>query len=45
MAAKVLDGKRIADALLDDLAERVRVRVDGGRSRPGLAWSARFSSE
>lgn len=37
MAAKVLDGKRIADALLDDLAERVRVRVDAGRSRPGLA--------
>ena len=37
MAAKVLDGKRIADTLLDDLAERVRVRVDAGRSRPGLA--------
>ncbi|MFZ9348536.1 MAG: bifunctional methylenetetrahydrofolate dehydrogenase/methenyltetrahydrofolate cyclohydrolase FolD, partial [Arenimonas sp.] len=37
MAAKVLDGKRIADTLLDDLAERVRVRVNAGRSRPGLA--------
>ena len=37
MTAKVLDGKRIADTLLDDLAERVRVRVDAGRSRPGLA--------
>ncbi|MFY8206370.1 MAG: bifunctional methylenetetrahydrofolate dehydrogenase/methenyltetrahydrofolate cyclohydrolase FolD [Arenimonas sp.] len=37
MAAKVLDGKRIADTLLDDLAERVRIRVDAGRSRPGLA--------
>lgn len=37
MAAKVLDGKRIADALLDDLAERVRARVEAGLSRPGLA--------
>ena len=37
MAAKVLDGKRIADALLDDLAERVRARVVAGLSRPGLA--------
>lgn len=37
MAAKVLDGKRIADALLDDLAERVCARVEAGLSRPGLA--------
>lgn len=37
MTAKVLDGKRIADTLLDDLAERVRVRVGAGKSRPGLA--------
>ncbi len=37
MTAKVLDGKRIADALLDDLAERVRARVEAGLSRPGLA--------
>jgi methylenetetrahydrofolate dehydrogenase (NADP+)/methenyltetrahydrofolate cyclohydrolase len=37
MTAKVLDGKRIADTLLDDLAERVRIRVGGGQSRPGLA--------
>jgi methylenetetrahydrofolate dehydrogenase (NADP+)/methenyltetrahydrofolate cyclohydrolase len=37
MAAKVLDGKRIADTLLDDLAERVRARADAGLSRPGLA--------
>jgi methylenetetrahydrofolate dehydrogenase (NADP+)/methenyltetrahydrofolate cyclohydrolase len=37
MTAKVLDGKRIADTLLDDLAERVRVRVGAGQSRPGLA--------
>ncbi len=37
MTAKVLDGKRIADTLLDDLAERVRARVDAGLSRPGLA--------
>ena len=37
MTAKVLDGKRIADTLLDDLAERVRARVDAGLSRPGPA--------
>ena len=37
MTAKVLDGKRIADALLDDLAELVRARVEAGLSRPGLA--------
>jgi methylenetetrahydrofolate dehydrogenase (NADP+)/methenyltetrahydrofolate cyclohydrolase len=37
MAAKVLDGKRIADTLLDDLAVRVHNRVEAGKSRPGLA--------
>lgn len=37
MTAQVLDGKRIADTLLDDLAVRVRARVESGRSRPGLA--------
>ena len=37
MAAKVLDGKRIADTLLGDLAVRVGNRVAGGKSRPGLA--------
>ncbi len=37
MAAKVLDGKRIADTLLDDLAVRVSARTALGKSRPGLA--------
>lgn len=37
MAAKVLDGKRIADTLLDDLAVRVKARITLGKSRPGLA--------
>ncbi|GAB3000755.1 bifunctional protein FolD [Arenimonas maotaiensis] len=37
MTAQVLDGKRIADTLLDDLAVRVQARVESGRSRPGLA--------
>lgn len=37
MAAKVLDGKRIADNLLDDLAIRVQSRIAQGQSRPGLA--------
>lgn len=37
MAAKVLDGKRIADKLLDDLATRIASRIAAGRSRPGLA--------
>jgi methylenetetrahydrofolate dehydrogenase (NADP+)/methenyltetrahydrofolate cyclohydrolase len=37
MAAKVLDGKRIADTLLDDLASRISHRVETGKSRPGLA--------
>lgn len=37
MTAKVLDGKRIADQLLDDLAVRVEDRIKAGKSRPGLA--------
>ena len=37
MTAQVLDGKRIADTLLDDLAVRVQARGESGRSRPGLA--------
>ncbi len=37
MTARILDGKRIADALLDDLAGRVLARVASGHSRPGLA--------
>jgi methylenetetrahydrofolate dehydrogenase (NADP+) / methenyltetrahydrofolate cyclohydrolase len=37
MGARILDGKRIADALLDDLAIRVEARVAAGKSRPGLA--------
>jgi methylenetetrahydrofolate dehydrogenase (NADP+)/methenyltetrahydrofolate cyclohydrolase len=37
MAARILDGKRIADALLDELAARVRARIAGGRAAPGLA--------
>ena len=37
MTAKVLDGKRIADTLLDDLAVRVKARITLGKSRPGLA--------
>ncbi len=37
MTARLLDGKRIADALIDDLAARVAARVSAGLSRPGLA--------
>ena len=37
MTARLIDGKRIADALLDDLSVRVRARVDAGKARPGLA--------
>jgi methylenetetrahydrofolate dehydrogenase (NADP+)/methenyltetrahydrofolate cyclohydrolase len=37
LAARILDGKRIADTLLDQLAERVRVRMAAGRPPPGLA--------
>jgi methylenetetrahydrofolate dehydrogenase (NADP+) / methenyltetrahydrofolate cyclohydrolase len=37
MTARILDGKRIADALLDELAARVAARVAAGKPRPGLA--------
>jgi methylenetetrahydrofolate dehydrogenase (NADP+)/methenyltetrahydrofolate cyclohydrolase len=37
MTARILDGKRIADTLLDELAQRVEARLAAGRSRPGLA--------
>ena len=35
--ARILDGKRIAEDLLDDLAAQVRARLEAGKSRPGLA--------
>lgn len=37
MSARILDGKRIADKLLDDLAARIDARVRAGKPRPGLA--------
>jgi methylenetetrahydrofolate dehydrogenase (NADP+)/methenyltetrahydrofolate cyclohydrolase len=37
MTARILDGKRIADDLLDTLATRVAARVATGKPRPGLA--------
>ncbi|HZP65924.1 MAG TPA: bifunctional methylenetetrahydrofolate dehydrogenase/methenyltetrahydrofolate cyclohydrolase FolD [Rudaea sp.] len=37
MTARILDGKRIADELLDELRERVALRVAQGKGRPGLA--------
>ena len=37
MAARILDGKRIADDLLDSLAARVQARIAAGKPRPGLA--------
>ena len=37
MSARLLDGKGIADRLLDDLALRVQARLAAGLSRPGLA--------
>jgi methylenetetrahydrofolate dehydrogenase (NADP+)/methenyltetrahydrofolate cyclohydrolase len=37
MSARILDGKGIADALLDDLARRVQVRLKAGKPAPGLA--------
>ena len=37
MSARLLDGKRIADELLDRLAARVQARVRAGKPRPGLA--------
>lgn len=37
MSARLLDGKRIADELLERLAARVLVRIAAGKPRPGLA--------
>ena len=37
MTARILDGKGIAEALLEDLARRVAVRTASGRPSPGLA--------
>ena len=37
MAAKILDGKRIADDLLLTLKAQLDARVAAGKSRPGLA--------
>jgi methylenetetrahydrofolate dehydrogenase (NADP+)/methenyltetrahydrofolate cyclohydrolase len=37
MSARILDGKRIADGVLDDLRRRVRARVRAGLPAPGLA--------
>ena len=37
MAAKILDGKRIADDLLHTLKAQVDARVAGGKTRPGMA--------
>ena len=37
MSARLLDGKRIADELLERLAARVQARVHAGKPRPGLA--------
>ncbi|MFP3786627.1 tetrahydrofolate dehydrogenase/cyclohydrolase catalytic domain-containing protein, partial [Burkholderia sp. SIMBA_024] len=35
--ARILDGKRIAEDLLDELKTRVDARVAAGQARPGLA--------
>jgi methylenetetrahydrofolate dehydrogenase (NADP+)/methenyltetrahydrofolate cyclohydrolase len=37
MPARLLDGRKIADALLDELATRVKLRLARGRPAPGLA--------
>jgi methylenetetrahydrofolate dehydrogenase (NADP+)/methenyltetrahydrofolate cyclohydrolase len=37
MTARILDGKRIADELLDELRSRVQARKQHGQSVPGLA--------
>jgi len=37
MAARLLDGKRIADGLIEDLRLRVALRLAAGRAAPGLA--------
>jgi len=37
MTARILDGRRIADELLDSVAARVKARIAAGKSVPGLA--------
>ena len=37
MTARILDGRRIAENLLDELKVRVDARVAAGMNRPGLA--------
>lgn len=37
MSARILDGKRLAEALLQDIAREVKLGVDSGRPAPGLA--------
>jgi len=37
MSARILDGRRIAEELLDNLSGRVARRLAAGKSRPGLA--------
>ena len=37
MTARILDGRRVADALLDELKARVDARLAAGQVRPGLA--------
>ena len=37
MTARILDGRRIAEDLLDHLKDRVDARLAAGHSRPGLA--------
>ncbi len=37
MAARLLDGKRIADGMIEGLRARVQARMDAGKTAPGLA--------
>lgn len=37
MAARLLDGKRVADALIEEMRARVATRMAAGRCAPGLA--------
>ena len=37
MTARILDGKRIADALIEDIRQQVEARVGRGQRSPGLA--------
>ncbi len=37
MAARLLDGKRIADDLIENIRERVQARLGAGKTAPGLA--------